>query len=130
LPLSIGDFTDFSCSLNHVLNASEAVFGKREAPPGFHHFPVGYTARTSSIVVSGTSITRPKGQFRDSDGSVVYGPTRKLDHELELAAVIGKPSRLGESVKVGDVEEYIFGLVLLNDWSGMSSFLFSEKYSH
>ena len=52
LPFLIGDFTDFSCSENHVLNASEVIFKKREAPPGFYHFPVGYTARTSSIVVS------------------------------------------------------------------------------
>lgn len=65
---------------------------------------------------------RPKGQFRDVDGSVVFGPTRKLDYELEVACIIGKPSRIGESVSVADADDHIFGLVLLNDWSGRSSY--------
>ncbi|RDW85617.1 hypothetical protein BP5796_03942 [Coleophoma crateriformis] len=116
LPLAIGDFTDFSCSRDHVLNASEAVFKKRELPPGFEYFPVGYTARTSSIVISGTKIKRPKGQYRDGE-KVVFGPTRRLDYELEVACVIGKGNKLGDSIRVEDADEHIFGLVLLNDWS-------------
>jgi fumarylacetoacetase len=116
--LSIGDFTDFSCSRSHVLNAAEAVFGKRSLPPGFEYFPVGYHGRTSSIVPSGTPIVRPKGQFRDEEGKVVFGATRRLDYELEVAAVIGKPSVLGEPVAIEDADDYIFGCVLLNDWSG------------
>lgn len=118
LPLSIGDFTDYSCSRDHVLNASEAVFKKRELPSGFEYFPVGYTGRTSSIVVSGTAITRPKGQFRDIDGKVVFGPTRRLDYELEVACVIGMPNKIGESISVADADDHIFGVVLMNDWSG------------
>ena len=118
LPVSIGDFTDFSCSRDHTLNASQAVFGKREVPPGFDHFPVGYTSRTSSIVVSGTPIVRPKGQFRDGNGGVVFGPSRRMDYELEIACIIGKPTQIGESVSAADADEHIFGLVLLNDWSG------------
>jgi fumarylacetoacetase len=118
LPLSVGDFTDFSCSRDHVLNAGEAVFGKRELPPGFEHFPVGYHGRTSSVIVSGTSIVRPKGQYRDANGKVVFGATKRLDYEIEVAAVIGKPSQLGKPVAIGDADDHIFGLVLLNDWSG------------
>lgn len=121
LPLDIGDFTDFSCSRDHVLNAGEAVFGKRELPPGFEYFPVGYHGRASSIVVSGTPIARPRGQYRDAEGKVVFGRTKRLDYELEVAAVVGKPSKLGEPVSIGDADDHVFGLVLLNDWSGRSA---------
>jgi len=119
LPVAVGDFTDFSCSNNHVLNAGEAVFGKRELPPGFEHFPVGYHGRTSSIVVSGTSVVRPKGQYREgSKGDIVFGATKRLDYELEIAAVIGKSSVLGSPISIENADDHIFGLVLLNDWSG------------
>ena len=94
---------------------------KRFLPPGFLHFPIGYSGRTSSIVVSGTPIVRPKGQFRDTTGDVVYGASEQLDYELELACIVGKPSKWGTSVPIKDAEEHIFGLVLLNDWSGKSS---------
>jgi fumarylacetoacetase len=97
------------------------VFRKRELPPGFEHFPGGYTARASSIVVSGTPIVRPKGQFCDVDGSIIYGPTNRMDYELEVACIIGKPTSLGESVSLAAADEHIFGLVLLNDWSGTCS---------
>lgn len=69
-------------------------------------------------MVSGTPIIRPKGQYRDEHGEVVFGATKSLDYELEIAAVIGKSSRLGENVRIGNADEYMFGLVLLNDWSG------------
>jgi len=118
LPVSIGDFTDFSCSKEHVLNAGEAIMKKRFLPPGFLHFPVGYTGRTSSIIPSGTPVTRPKGQFRDAKGEVIYGATRQLDYELEVGCIVGKPSALGDSIAVNNADEHIFGLVLLNDWSG------------
>lgn len=117
LPFSIGDFTDFSCSENHVLNASEVIFKKREAPPGFYHFPVGYTARTSSIVVSGTPVKRPRGQYKNGDGQITFGPTNRLDYELEIGAFIGRGSVLGKPINLHDAEDHIFGLVLLNDWS-------------
>jgi fumarylacetoacetase len=119
LPLNIGDFSDFSCSRNHVLNAGEAVLGVRSLPPGFLHFPVGYTGRSSSIVVSGTPVTRPWGQTKSRDtGEVSFGPSKAVDFELEVAAVVARSTKLGERVKIADADEYIFGLVLLNDWSG------------
>lgn len=121
LPMSSRDFTDFSCSKDHVLNAGEAIMKKRFLPPGFLYFPVGYTARTSSVVVSGTPIVRPKGQFRDTLGKVVYEPTKQMDYELEVACIIGKPSQLTRPVQISDADEHIFGLVLLNDWSGNQS---------
>lgn len=119
LPIAVSDFTDFSCSRDHVLNAGEAVLGKRDLPPGFEYFPIGYTARSSSIVVSGTDIRRPMGQFRDGD-NIVFGATKRLDYELEVACIIGKGSTLGEPINIMDAEEHIFGLVLMNDWSGIS----------
>ncbi|KAH8679515.1 hypothetical protein BGZ60DRAFT_553877 [Tricladium varicosporioides] len=116
LPLIIPTFSDYSCSREHVLNAGEAVFNKRELPPAFEHFPIGYHGCPTSIVVSGTPISRPSGQHRSPDG-VIFGPTQRLDYELEIAAVIGKPSDLGSPVAIKDADEHIFGLALLNDWS-------------
>lgn len=118
LPVLSRDFTDFSCSKDHVLNAGEAIQKKRYLPPGFLHFPIGYSGRTSSLIVSGTPVVRPKGQFRDAQGEVNYRPTEQLDYELELACIVSKPTKLSESVASKDADDHIFGLVLLNDWSG------------
>lgn len=123
LPVSSRDFTDFSCSKDHVLNAGEAIQKKRYLPPGFLHFPIGYSGRTSSLIVSGTSFVRPKGQFRNAQGSIEYGPTKQLDYELELACIIGKPTKLGETVASRDAADHIFGYVLINDWSGKSTLI-------
>ncbi|OBT98397.1 hypothetical protein VE01_03147 [Pseudogymnoascus verrucosus] len=117
LPVSSRDFTDFSCSKDHVLNAGEAILKKRYLPPAFLHFPIGYSGRTSSIIVSGTSFVRPKGQFRDGQGGIKYRPTEQLDYELELACIVGKPTKLGETVTSKDADDHIFGYVLMNDWS-------------
>ncbi len=94
------------------------MFQKRVLPTSFEYFPIGYHGRTSTVVPSKTPIVRPKGQYRDATGSIVYGLTQRLDYELEVAAVIGKASVLGEPVKIEEADDYIFGLVLLNDWSG------------
>ncbi|KAK1594738.1 fumarylacetoacetase [Colletotrichum navitas] len=116
LPVKVYGFTDFSCSVQHMMNASEAVRGKAEMPPAAPYLPIGYSGRPSSIVVSGTSITRPYGQYRDGD-RIGFGPAQALDYELEVACIIGKPTKLGNRVSVSDADEHIFGLVLLNDWS-------------
>ncbi|EPE34793.1 FAH [Glarea lozoyensis ATCC 20868] len=116
LPVDAAGFTDFSCSMEHCLNAGEAIMKKRVLPPGFLHFPIGYTGRTSSLVVSGTPITRPNGHFKQKE-EVVDGPTRQMDYELEVAAIIGKSSTLGEPISINDADDHIFGLVLINDWS-------------
>lgn len=121
LPIQPQDFSDFSCSKDHVLNAGEAVLGKRELPPGFLHFPVGYAGRCSSIVPSGTVIRRPRGQFRSKkgdSGSVVFEASKAVDFELEVACVVGRGSEMGRPVKIEEADEHLFGFVLLNDWSG------------
>ncbi|KAH9204711.1 hypothetical protein DL95DRAFT_430279 [Leptodontidium sp. 2 PMI_412] len=109
----------FTALPKHVLNAGEAVLKKRFLPPGFLHYPVGYTARTSSIIVSKTLVTRPKGQFRDVKGEVVYGPTQQLDYELEMGCIIGKPNKLRESIAVNDTDKHIFRLVEARDIQGL-----------
>ncbi|KAL4804983.1 hypothetical protein BDV18DRAFT_161383 [Aspergillus unguis] len=123
LPVSISGFTDFSNSLAHVQNAGRAILNDPSPPPGFFHFPIGYTGRASTVVVSGTPITRPKGHFYDRSNpvpeTVVYGPSRALDYEMELGVVVGRSHSqdAGRGIRAKDAEEYVFGFVVLNDWS-------------
>ena len=85
--------------------------------PNWLHLPVGYHGRASSIVISGTEIHRPKGQQKPNDEPPVYGSSKLLDFELEMAFVIGQSTQLGETVTTSNAEDYIFGLCLFNDWS-------------
>ncbi|KIV77659.1 fumarylacetoacetase [Exophiala sideris] len=98
LPVHASEFTDFSCSKDHNLKAGEAILGIRKLPPSFLHLPIGYGGRASSIVVSGTPITRPKGHYRHGD-QLVYDTSRALDYELEIACIVGKPLEYGTSVQ-------------------------------
>ncbi|KAI0427448.1 fumarylacetoacetase [Xylaria sp. FL1042] len=116
LPVDIRGFTDYSCSKQHGENSSIALFGKSVVPETFPYFPMGYSGRPSSIVVSGTDIRRPCGMYKVGD-RIEYGVCKQLDYELEMACIIGKPSELGEHVPVKNADEHIFGLVLLNDWT-------------
>jgi len=118
LPVRIGDFTDFACSKEHLVGAQRAIFGDDVLPPAALHQPIGYNGRASTVVVSGTPIVRPHGQFFDEGDAVGFGPSRQVDYELEVGCIIGKPSEFGEPVKMEDTDEHIFGFVLLNDWSG------------
>ncbi|KAH1915399.1 hypothetical protein KXW75_006176 [Aspergillus fumigatus] len=122
LPVSIPAFTDFSCSLNHVKNAGRAILNDDTPPPGFFHFPIGYGGRASTIVPSGTPITRPLGHFYDRSAgiekkTVAYGPSQAMDYELEIGVVVGTPVPAHRGLDATDADEHIFGLVLLNDWS-------------
>ncbi|WP_113924934.1 fumarylacetoacetase [Cognataquiflexum aquatile] len=119
LPVKIGDYTDFYSSLEHATNVGKMFRDPENALlPNWKHLPVGYHGRASSIVPSGTPIIRPKGQFKDPDmEKPEFGPSKRLDFELEMAFVIGKPTKMGDSVSTEDAEDYIFGMVLFNDWS-------------
>jgi fumarylacetoacetase len=121
MPIAIGDFTDYSASVNHVLNAGEAVQGKREYPPAFMKYPVGYAGRCSSITIAPTNVVRPLGQYIENyaapEKNIIFGATRALDYELEIGAVIGTPVAPGTYLKAADADKHIFGLVLVNDWS-------------
>lgn len=119
LPVKIGDYTDFYSSIEHATNVGKMFRDPENALlPNWKHIPVGYHGRASSIVVSGTPIHRPKGQFKDPDMELpAFGPSRRLDFELELAFITGKQTRLGDSISTAEAEDYIFGFVLFNDWS-------------
>lgn len=122
LPIDVRGFTDFSCSKQHLLNAGEASTGRRILPPASVYYPIGYGGRASSVRVSGTPVVRPYGVYQNESGEgVTFGPSQGVDFELEMAAIIGKPSKFGERVAVKDADDHIFGLVLLNDWSGESA---------
>lgn len=116
LPVQVGDFTDFSVSRDHVTNAPKALFGKAQLPATFHNFPMGYAGRCSSICVSGTPVTRPVGQYLEN-GKATFGASRALDYELEIGAIVGRPLASDADVHAKDMDEHIFGLVLVNDWS-------------
>ena len=119
LPVKIGDYTDFYSSLEHATNVGKMFRDPENALlPNWKHIPVGYHGRASSIVPSGTPIFRPKGQFKDPDmEKPEFGPSRRLDFELEMAFVVGRATKMGDCVNTEDAEDYIFGMVLFNDWS-------------
>jgi fumarylacetoacetase len=118
LPVVIGDFTDFYASIFHATNAGRAFRPENPLLPNYKYVPVAYHGRASSIRVSGTAVKRPQGQRKPANEDVpTYGPSRNLDFELELGFYIGVPTRLGETVLVGNAAEHIFGFCLLNDWS-------------
>jgi fumarylacetoacetase len=117
LPFEVADFVDFNSSLQHATNAGRILRpGNDPVRANWRLMPVGYHGRTGTVVVSGTAITRPCGQFSD-DGSVVFGPTKCLDVEAEVGFVVGRESQLGERITTSDFFEHVFGAVLVLDWS-------------
>lgn len=119
LPVKIGDYTDFYSSMEHATNVGKMFRDPENALlPNWKYLPVGYHGRASSIIPSGIPIHRPKGQFKTPDmKSPGFGPSKKMDFELELAFITGKSTKLGDSVNTADAEDYIFGFTLFNDWS-------------
>ena len=119
MPVKVGNYTDFYASEQHAFNLGVMFRDPENALlPNWKHIPVGYHGRASSIVISGTPIYRPKGQTKTEEQEApAFGPTRQLDFELEMGFIIGRSSALGDSIKIADTEDYIFGLVLFNDLS-------------
>jgi fumarylacetoacetase len=119
IPIKIGDYTDFYSSIDHATNVGKMFRDPANALlPNWKHLPVGYHGRSSSICASGHSFHRPKGQTKPADSDQpVFGPTQALDFELETAFVIGQSTKMGESVSPDKAEDFIFGMVLFNDWS-------------
>src|SRR5829696_8272188 len=120
LPLAIGDYVDFYSSIEHASNVGR-IFRPDAEPllPNWRHLPVGYHGRASSVVVSGTPVRRPSGQLPPAEpgGAPRFGPTERLDIELELGFVTGPGNALGSSIGAARAREHIFGFVLVNDWS-------------
>jgi fumarylacetoacetase len=120
LPIAPGDYVDFYSSLEHASNLGR-MFRPDVEPllPNWRHLPVGYHGRSSSIVVSGTPVRRPQGQLPPGAGETApaFGPTQRLDIELELGFVTGGASTLGEPIPIEAAADHVFGFVLVNDWS-------------
>jgi len=119
LPLHIGDYTDFYSSIEHATNVGKMFRDPENALlPNWRHIPVGYHGRASSIVVSGTEIKRPNGQTIAPDATQpTFGPSKRVDFELEMAFVVGSKTDLGSTIPVAEAENHIFGMTVFNDWS-------------
>jgi len=119
LPFEVADYVDFYSSLEHATNLGR-MFRPDQEPllPNWRWLPVAYHGRAGSVVVSGTDVVRPRGQRKAPDEEApTFGPSRRLDFELELGFVVGVPTLLGESVPVEAFADHVFGVVLVNDWS-------------
>ncbi len=119
MPVFIQDYTDFYSSREHAENVGTMFRGKENAlMPNWLHLPVGYHGRSSSIIVSGEDVHRPMGQSLPADSeSPVYGPSKLMDFELEMAFITTDGKHLGERISTDEAEEYLFGMVIFNDWS-------------
>ena len=118
LPVAIGDYSDFYAGIHHATTMGKMLRPDNPLLPNYKWVPIGYHGRGSSIVVSGTPVTRPNGQTKAADQpSPSFGPSKRLDYEAELGFVIGPGNKLGTPVKIADALDHVFGVVLLNDWS-------------
>ena len=119
LPVQIGDYTDFYSSKEHATNIGSMFRDPENALlPNWLHIPIGYHGRSSTIIPSGNNIRRPKGQTLPKGANKPeFGPSKMVDFELEMAFITTDANKLGESIPIDEAEKYIFGLVLLNDWS-------------
>lgn len=118
MPVAVGDYVDFYSSAAHATNLGR-MFRPDQEPllPNWRHLPVGYHGRAGTVVVSGTDVVRPCGQRKPAEGGPVWGPSTKLDFELELGFITGVGNALGTPINVEDADKHIFGVVLVNDWS-------------
>jgi fumarylacetoacetase len=119
LPVKVGDYTDFYSSIEHATNIGTMFRDPDNALlPNWKHLPVGYHGRASSIIVSGQNVHRPKGQVvLEPNSPPKFQASSRVDFELEMGFIIGKPSKLGDSITTENADDYIFGKVLFNDWS-------------
>ncbi|MDD9720219.1 fumarylacetoacetase [Sulfitobacter sp. PR48] len=119
MPLVVTEFTDFYAGKHHATNIGTMFRSAENAlPPNWLHIPIGYNGRASTVVVSGTPIVRPNGQTKAPDADMPsFGPSKRLDIELEMGAIVGTSSEMGHPISVAQADDMIFGYVLLNDWS-------------
>jgi fumarylacetoacetase len=118
LPCEIGDYTDFYVGIHHASAVGRMFRPDNPLLPNYRWVPIGYHGRASTIRASGHSFRRPRGQVKPADaGQPMLAPTQRLDYELEMAVVIGRPNAMGEPIAIADADEHVFGLALLNDWS-------------
>ncbi|PCJ10192.1 MAG: fumarylacetoacetase [Rhodobacteraceae bacterium] len=118
MPFAVSEYTDFYAGMQHAKNMGAILRGSPDLPANWLHIPIGYNGRASSVVVSGTDLHRPNGQIKAPDAEMPsFGPSKRLDIELEMGAIVGTGSELGQPITVDQADAMIFGYVLLNDWS-------------
>ncbi len=118
VPCLIGDYTDFYVGIHHAMNVGKQFRPDQPLLPNYKYVPIGYHGRASSVRASGEPVSRPNGQRKAPDTDVPeYGPSRRLDYELELGLWVGRGNALGSPIPVGEAGEHIAGFCLLNDWS-------------
>ena len=118
LPARVGDYTDFYASIHHATNVGSMFRPDNALLPNYKWVPIGYHGRASSVVPSGTPVRRPSGQTRDDPSSPpTFGPTRRLDYELEVGAVVAEGNAIGAPIPIASAERHVAGLCLVNDWS-------------
>ena len=118
LPVQIGDYTDFYASVHHATNVGSMFRPDNPLLPNYKWIPIGYHGRSSSIVVSGTPVRRPHGQTRpDESVPPQFGPSKRLDYEMEMGVFVGRGNVLGQPVAAGEALQHVFGFCLVNDWS-------------
>jgi fumarylacetoacetase len=118
LPAAIGDYSDFYASVYHATNVGSMFRPDNPLLPNYKWVPIGYHGRSSSIIVSGTAVKRPQGQTKaDADSAPAFAPCRQLDYELEVGLFVGPGNEMGKPLTIGEADNHIFGLCLVNDWS-------------
>ena len=118
LPCAIGDYTDFYVGIHHATNVGKQFRPDNPLLPNYKYVPIGYHGRASSVRVSGQPVIRPNGQRKPPDADAPeYGPSARLDYELELGIFIGRGNELGQPIRIGEAADHIAGYCLLNDWS-------------
>jgi fumarylacetoacetase len=118
LPARVGDFTDFYASIHHASNVGSMFRPDSPLLPNYKWVPIGYHGRASSLVPSGATVRRPEGQTREGEAAApTFGPTQRLDYELEVGAFIATENALGRKIAIADAESHVAGLCLVNDWS-------------
>lgn len=118
LPVEIGDYTDFYASVHHATNIGAMMRPDNPLLPNYKWIPIGYHGRSSTIVVSGTNVRRPRGQRKGpTDVAPAVGASQLLDYEVELGVFVGTPNVMGQPIPIEHAEEHLFGVCILNDWS-------------
>jgi fumarylacetoacetase len=118
VPCRIGDYTDFYTGIHHATTIGKLFRPDQPLMPNYKWVPIGYHGRASSIGVSGQTFKRPQGQTKAPDATEPsFGPSKRLDYELELGFLVGQGNALGEPIAIGEAEDHLFGVTLLNDWS-------------
>ena len=118
LPARIGDYTDFYVGIHHATHVGQLFRPDQPLMPNYKYVPIGYHGRASSVLPSGVSVRRPRGQSKAPDAAApTVGPSARLDYELELGVWIGGGNALGEPIAIGQAAEHVAGFCLLNDWS-------------